>query len=63
MYLILVFYSSLILIFHFYLACDGDGMLLLEANRMLRAGGYFIWAAEPVYKHEKNLREQWAGSS
>ncbi|XP_059453850.1 probable methyltransferase PMT10 isoform X3 [Corylus avellana] len=37
-----------------------DGMLLLEANRMLRAGGYFIWAAEPVYKREKNLREQWA---
>jgi hypothetical protein len=51
------------LIVHFSLACDGDGMLLLEANRMLRAGGYFIWAAEPVYKREKNLREQWAGSS
>jgi hypothetical protein len=51
------------LIFHFSSACDGDGMLLLEANRMLRAGGYFIWAAEPVYKREKNLREQWAGSS
>ncbi|KAH0681320.1 hypothetical protein KY284_022405 [Solanum tuberosum] len=32
-----------------------DGILLLEVNRMLRAGGYFIWAAEPVHKHEENL--------
>ncbi|XP_010539686.1 PREDICTED: probable methyltransferase PMT10 [Tarenaya hassleriana] len=36
-----------------------DGILLLEANRMLRAGGYFVWAAQPVYKHEENLQEQW----
>lgn len=36
-----------------------DGILLLEVNRMLRAGGYFIWAAQPVYKHEDNLQEQW----
>ncbi|GLT84926.1 hypothetical protein SLE2022_031340 [Rubroshorea leprosula] len=36
-----------------------DGILLLEANRMLRAGGYFAWAAQPVYKHEENLQEQW----
>ncbi|XP_052203267.1 probable methyltransferase PMT10 isoform X2 [Diospyros lotus] len=36
-----------------------DGMLLLEVNRMLRAGGYFVWAAQPVYKHEDNLQEQW----
>lgn len=36
-----------------------DGILLLEANRMLRAGGYFAWAAQPVYKHEDNLIEQW----
>ncbi|KAK9167293.1 hypothetical protein Scep_002484 [Stephania cephalantha] len=26
---------------------------------MLRAGGYFAWAAQPVYKHEENLQEQW----
>nr|QTZ19650.1 putative methyltransferase PMT10 [Bixa orellana] len=26
---------------------------------MLRAGGYFAWAAQPVYKHEDNLQEQW----
>ncbi|KAF2291309.1 hypothetical protein GH714_022443 [Hevea brasiliensis] len=36
-----------------------DGILLLEANRMLRAGGYFVWSVQPVYKHEDNLPEQW----
>ncbi|EPS68791.1 hypothetical protein M569_05965 [Genlisea aurea] len=36
-----------------------DGILLLEADRMLRAGGYFVWAAQPVYKHEPALEEQW----
>ncbi|CAI9759737.1 unnamed protein product [Fraxinus pennsylvanica] len=36
-----------------------DGILLLEVNRMLRAGGYFAWAAQPVYKHEALLEEQW----
>ncbi|EEF42083.1 ATP binding protein, putative [Ricinus communis] len=38
---------------------SGDGIFLLEADRMLRAGGYFVWAAQPVYKHEDNLQEQW----
>lgn len=38
-----------------------DGILLLEVNRMLRAGGYFAWAAQPVYKHELLLEEQWEG--
>lgn len=36
-----------------------DGILLLEANRLLRAGRYFVWAAQPVYKHEESLQEQW----
>uniref|UniRef100_A0A7N0TQF9 Methyltransferase n=1 Tax=Kalanchoe fedtschenkoi TaxID=63787 RepID=A0A7N0TQF9_KALFE len=36
-----------------------DGILLLELNRMLRAGGYFVWAEPPVYKHEVKLEEQW----
>ncbi|KAK8476890.1 hypothetical protein V6N13_043136 [Hibiscus sabdariffa] len=36
-----------------------DGILLLEVNRVLRAGGYFAWAAQPVYKHEEALEEQW----
>lgn len=38
-----------------------DGILLLEVNRMLRAGGYFIWSAQPVYKHEAALEVQWEG--
>jgi hypothetical protein len=46
---------------HQILTCDADGILLLEINRMLEAGGYFVWAAQPVYKHEKNLEEQWQG--
>eukprot|EP01018_Ginkgo_biloba_P034225 Gb_07905 [translate_table: standard] len=37
---------------------DG-GILLLEVDRLLRAGGYFAWAAQPVYKHEENLQEAW----
>lgn len=36
-----------------------DGILLLEVDRMLRAGGYFVWAAQPVYKHEAALEVQW----
>ncbi|XP_074308221.1 putative methyltransferase PMT11 [Silene latifolia] len=36
-----------------------DGIHLLEVNRILRAGGYFAWAAQPVYKHEPLLEEQW----
>lgn len=36
-----------------------DGILLLEINRMLRGGGYFTWAAQPVYKHEPLLEKQW----
>ncbi|KAI4337873.1 hypothetical protein L6164_016240 [Bauhinia variegata] len=36
-----------------------DGILLLEVDRLLRAGGYFVWASQPVYKHEKVLQEQW----
>ncbi|CAN1257365.1 Probable methyltransferase PMT11 [Linum perenne] len=39
-----------------------DGILLLEVNRMMRAGGYFAWAAQPVYKHEPALEEQWEGT-
>lgn len=35
--------------------------MLHEVNRMLRAGGYFVWAAQPVYKHEQILEEQWEG--
>ncbi|PRQ26649.1 putative S-adenosyl-L-methionine-dependent methyltransferase [Rosa chinensis] len=36
-----------------------DGIWLLEVDRLLRAGGYFVWAAQPVYKHEEALQVQW----
>jgi len=45
----------------FIFICDEDGILLLEVNRMIRAGGYFVWASQPVYKHEEALEEQWEG--
>lgn len=48
-------------IYPLLLFCVEDGILLLEVNRMLRAGGYFVWAAQPVYKHEEVLEEQWQG--
>ncbi|CAL5345591.1 unnamed protein product [Camellia sinensis] len=40
-------------------AARRNGILLLEVNRMLRARGYFAWAAQPIYKHELALEEQW----
>ncbi|KAL0360288.1 UNVERIFIED_CONTAM: putative methyltransferase PMT12 [Sesamum radiatum] len=36
-----------------------DGILLLEANRILRAGGYFVWAEELIHKHGDEQAEQW----
>ncbi|KAI3794260.1 hypothetical protein L1987_36889 [Smallanthus sonchifolius] len=33
------------------------GMLLLEVNRLLRPGGYFVWSATPVYrKHGEDAK-------
>ncbi|XVF13500.1 hypothetical protein REPUB_Repub08aG0213200 [Reevesia pubescens] len=36
-----------------------DGILLSEVNRMLKAGGYFVWTAQPIYKHDEAIAEQW----
>ena len=35
---------------YFIPPCSEDGILLLEVNKMLRAGGYLAWAAQPIYK-------------
>ncbi|XP_050367453.1 probable methyltransferase PMT27 [Argentina anserina] len=35
------------------------GMLLLELNRVLRPGGYFIWSATPVYGKGDEDKEIW----
>ncbi|KAF5725300.1 methyltransferase PMT10 [Tripterygium wilfordii] len=37
---------------------DG-GILLLEANRILRAGGFFVWQALLVHESGNDLEEQW----
>ncbi|CAA6663322.1 unnamed protein product [Spirodela intermedia] len=35
------------------------GALLLELNRLLRPGGYFVWSATPVYQKLKDDVEIW----
>ncbi|KAG1360630.1 putative methyltransferase PMT27 [Cocos nucifera] len=39
------------------------GTLLLEMNRVLRPGGYFVWSATPVYQKLKEDVEVWKGMS
>ncbi|KAJ4766327.1 S-adenosyl-L-methionine-dependent methyltransferases superfamily protein [Rhynchospora pubera] len=41
---------------------DG-GMLLLELNRLLRPGGYFVWSATPVYQSLPEDVEIWQAMS
>jgi hypothetical protein len=36
-------------------------MLLLELNRLLRPGGYFVWSATPVYQNLPEDVEIWNG--
>ncbi|KAK6145542.1 hypothetical protein DH2020_022362 [Rehmannia glutinosa] len=39
---------------------DGDGgKPLMELNRILRPGGYFIWSATPVYKKDEKHQGVW----
>ncbi|KAG6530180.1 probable methyltransferase PMT26 [Zingiber officinale] len=35
------------------------GMLLLELNRLLRPGGYFVWSATPIYRTDPENVEIW----
>lgn len=39
------------------------GMLLLELNRLLRPGGYFVWSATPVYQKLPEDQEIWKAMS
>lgn len=39
------------------------GKLLLELNRLLRPGGYFVWSATPVYQKEKEDLQIWEAMS
>ncbi|KFK34851.1 hypothetical protein AALP_AA5G201400 [Arabis alpina] len=35
------------------------GRPLLELNRILRPGGFFVWSATPVYQHDQGHRNVW----
>ncbi|KAL3682379.1 hypothetical protein R1sor_000401 [Riccia sorocarpa] len=35
------------------------GRLLLELNRVLRPGGYFVWSATPVYRKDPEDMDDW----
>lgn len=37
------------------------GKLLLELNRVLRPGGYFVWSATPVYRKDPENAGIWKG--
>ncbi|XP_021908319.1 probable methyltransferase PMT27 [Carica papaya] len=39
------------------------GLLLLELNRVLRPGGYFVWSATPVYQQLEEDVEIWKAMS
>nr|GEY50130.1 probable methyltransferase PMT26 [Tanacetum cinerariifolium] len=39
------------------------GKLLLELNRVLRPGGYFVWSATPVYQNKPEDVEIWKAMS
>jgi Putative S-adenosyl-L-methionine-dependent methyltransferase len=41
---------------------DTGGRLLLELNRVLRPGGYFVWSATPVYQKLEEDVEIWKGN-
>ncbi|XP_039042477.1 probable methyltransferase PMT26 [Hibiscus syriacus] len=36
-----------------------DGKLLLELNRLLRPGGFFVWSATPVYRRKGDDADIW----
>ena len=37
------------------------GKPLLELNRVLRPGGYYIWSATPVYRKDQRDKDDWNG--
>lgn len=40
---------------------NAGGRLLLELNRLLRPGGYFVWSATPVYQNKDEDVDIWKG--
>ena len=39
------------------------GKWLIEVNRVLRPGGYFVWSATPVYQKHPEDVDFWNGST
>jgi hypothetical protein len=48
-------------LFDVYLCFFLGGKLLLELDRLLRPGGYFVWSATPVYQKLPEDVEIWEG--
>lgn len=38
---------------------NAGGKPLMELNRVLRPGGYFIWSATPVYRSDEKHQNIW----
>lgn len=38
---------------------ERDGILLLEIDRILRPGGYFVWSSPPVYRDDPVEKQEW----
>ncbi|CAI5473221.1 unnamed protein product [Closterium sp. Yama58-4] len=36
-----------------------DGLLLLELDRVIRPGGYWVWSAPPVYREDEENQKLW----
>lgn len=61
---IYMFYEFQNQIYHSYVEFNffsKGGALLLELNRMLRPGGYFVWSATPVYQNLEEDVQIWKG--
>jgi len=44
-----------------YYCPTAGGKLLLELNRVLRPGGFFVWSATPIYQKLPEDVEIWNG--
>ena len=64
-----IFFFSWKLFFFLHIGCGlmrcclAGGMLLLELNRLLRPGGYFVWSATPVYQNLTEDVRIWRGKN
>lgn len=48
----------------FYLIIQSEiagGKPLMELNRILRPGGFFVWSATPVYRDDERDKKVWKG--